>query len=123
MKAQLRPLMKKALEELISGKTTGLRMKIESSNLKAFLKEFQEAQFAKFKSVEHKHRGNSVTDDEVDWMTFDWAAIENHFWEEVEEYRIANPDDRHKELIDVANMAFLLWVKETVDSAKAEGKE
>ena len=84
-----------------------MKAMIPSQNLNERLDAFRAEMFAKFKRVEHKHRGNSVTDDEVDWLTFDWEKIRDHFWEEVEELRKSPTDD--KECVDIANMAFLLW--------------
>ena len=100
---------------------------VSSLNLNERLDAFRAEMFAKFKRVEFKHRGNSVTDDNVDWMTFDWDKIENHFIEEIAEffnltkeetdqlfgliYRAQNRHDLQsaKEAIDIGNMAFLLW--------------
>lgn len=86
---------------------------VKASVLNERLDRFRKAMFDKFVAVEHKHLGNSVTDDKVDWLTFDWSQIEAHFWEEISEVKLAM---RHgssrmqmKELVDVANMAFLLW--------------
>jgi hypothetical protein len=74
---------------------------------------FRTAMFDKFKQAEHKHRGESVMDDKIDWMSFNWRAINSHFWEEVRELQaaISNGDGNSvkDELVDVANMAFLLW--------------
>ena len=68
---------------------------------------------AKFYAVEHKHKGDSVTDDSKDWLHFDWQGNDAHFWSEIDELTEAsNQGDRiqaTKELIDIANMAFLLW--------------
>lgn len=119
----------------------------DSKKLNQNLDEFRAEMFAKFKAVEHKHKGNSVTDDKVNWLAFDWKAIEAHFidefceffaleaedrkalmkmiqqkkdfyiWANTPEDRgragvVAEPD-REKEAVDVANMAFLMWWRET----------
>ena len=88
---------------------------VKGKVLRARLERFSDEMFKKFLAVEYKHRKNSVTDDATDWFTFDWDAIEEHFWEEVSEVNdtLKNPhasdEIRAKELVDVANMAFLLW--------------
>ena len=51
----------------------------KSLNLNERLDAFRAEMFAKFVAVEHKHRGSSVVDDNVDWQEFDWDAIEQHF--------------------------------------------
>ena len=71
------------------------------------LNQFKHEMYDKFVEVDGKHQGESVLDDNIDWDSFNWNAIESHFWEEVEELRQSNHDS--KECIDVANMAFLLW--------------
>jgi len=96
-------------------------------NLNERLDAFRAEMFAKFKRVEHKHRGASVTDDNVDWTSFDWEQIEEHFIKEIAEYfsltkaetdqlfgliwRAENRNDQRspKEAVDVANVAFLMW--------------
>ncbi|KKR01662.1 MAG: hypothetical protein UT24_C0003G0069 [Candidatus Woesebacteria bacterium GW2011_GWB1_39_12] len=98
-----------------------------NQNLNEQLDAFRAEMFAKFKAVEHKHRGASVTDDNIDWLTFDWEQIEQHFIEEFAEYfnltkdeidqligliyRSENYNDprKTKEAVDAANMSFLMW--------------
>ncbi len=105
--------------------------RVASSNLNECLDTFRAEMFAKFKAVEYKHRGQSVTDDKIDWMSFDWDGIEAHFIEEFAEYfnltkeetdqligliyRSENYHDprKPKEAVDTANMAFLMWWFET----------
>ena len=88
----------------------------EAKTLNERLDAFRLEMLDKFKAVEHKHRGNSVTDESIDWLTFDWSQIEAHFWGEIDEVKGAmrhgSSELQTKELVDVANMAFLLWWKE-----------
>lgn len=69
------------------------------------LNEFNRAQIAKFIAVEHKHPNDSVTTD--DWSKWDWDSIRKHFLDEIKELLEAPHDP--KELIDIGNIAFLLW--------------
>ena len=112
--------------------------KISSLNLNERLDAFRAEMFAKFKRVEHKHRDNSVTDDSIDWMTFNWDQIEQHLIEEFGEYfnltkqeidqllgliyRSENRHDSHseKEAIDLGNMAFLMWWHEVASKQEIE---
>ena len=87
-------------------------MKILDKRLYAF----REVMLNKFIEVEYKHPHNSVTNDNVDWNNFDWNAITNHYFEEIEEVKQMHLENRiratpinPKEYIDVANMAFLLY--------------
>lgn len=91
---------------------------MSNQNLLDRLAQFQKEQMARFIAVEHKHQRNSITDDNVDWRKFDWRAIEEHFWQEVDElkgaFRHGSSQTQVKELVDVANLAFLLWWHESL---------
>lgn len=112
---------------------SGQEGQVSSLNVNERLDTFRAEMFAKFKAVEHKHRRESVTDDRVDWLAFDWAAIESHFIEEFAEYFNLTQGETNqlyglvytrknkldpnsaKEAVDVANMAFLLWWRRSQD--------
>ena len=82
-------------------------MNREGKVLRRRLADFKEEMIRAFIGAEYKHKEESVTDDEFDWRNFDWVAIEEHFWKEIDELK-ENPGSP-KELVDIANMAFLLW--------------
>jgi predicted house-cleaning noncanonical NTP pyrophosphatase (MazG superfamily) len=70
------------------------------------LRKFNQAQIFAFIDHEHKHPKDSVTDDNTDWAKFDLKALEEHLWEEMREYDNNNKLD---DLVDLANMAFLVY--------------
>lgn len=72
-----------------------------------FLGEFVNAQLMKFLKRQDRNKGANVCDDSLDWTTINWEAVEAHFLREIKEF-IKAPSDPD-ELIDIANMSFLLW--------------
>ncbi len=80
------------------------------------LNRFNEAMVKKF--VERHEQaierwGSSVIDNDFDWDNLNIEHIESHFREEMAEWLQAEPWQRAKEDIDIANMAFLDWVGRT----------
>jgi hypothetical protein len=110
------PNCKREIELIIKALASREQDRVAAKTLNERLDAFRKEMFEKFLAVEHKHRGNSVTDDSVNWLHFDWSQIEAHFWEEIDEVKGAmrhgSSETQTKELVDVANMAFLLWWKE-----------
>ena len=75
--------------------------------LKHLLDEFNKAQLEKFIKRQDRNKGFNVCDNNLDWTTINWDHVRNHFLGELKEI-IEAPHDP-KELIDIGNMAFLLW--------------
>ena len=85
------------------------------------LTQFSLEQLRKFIEREQIHARDSVTKDEIDWSTFDKQKLYKHFLQEISEFvgepahytykRSLDYDSyrNRKELIDIANLAFLLW--------------
>ncbi len=71
------------------------------------MSQFKEAQLMKFIKRQDRNKGFNVCDDNLDWDTINWDHVRNHFMSELKELKEA-PNDPD-ELIDIANMAFLLW--------------
>ena len=69
---------------------------VPTETLEQRLDVFKAVMLDKFKQVEHKHRGNSVTDPNVDWLTFNWEQIETHFVDEFCEYFGLFEEERKK---------------------------
>ena len=70
-----------------------LPSRLEAKVLNSRLDLFRQEMMDKFRAVEHKHRDGSVTDDSLDWLTFDWPAIEAHFVDEFCEFFALESDD------------------------------
>ena len=58
-----------------------------------------------------KYKETSVTNDVFDWEHFDTRKVWAHFEQELVELKMSQTQDGggRKELVDVANMAFILW--------------
>lgn len=77
--------------------------------LRYYLGEFREAQLMKFLKRQDRNKDANVCDDSLDWTKINWAHVQEHFMKELRELQKA-PNDPD-ELIDIADMAFLLWVQ------------
>lgn len=77
--------------------------------LESRLSDFSSEQLRKFQAIAYKHPKDSVTDDELDWSTMPMDSLLAHMKSEIEEWG-ARPGDE-TELVDIANMAFLLWAR------------
>jgi len=71
------------------------------------LRGFQLHQILKFKQRQDRNEEANVFDPNLDWRKLPWDHIREHFMREIKELLEAPEDE--KELIDIANIAFLLW--------------
>ena len=77
-----------------------------AENLHRYLKFFNDYQLLAFYEHEHLHPTDSVTNDTINWAKFDLKELEAHLWDEIREYDNNNKLD---DLVDLANMAFLVY--------------
>jgi hypothetical protein len=76
------------------------------NRLRCHLKIFNANQTLAFITHSPKHPNDDVVDDGVDWAKFNLKELEAHLWDEIREYDNNNKLD---DLVDLANMAFLVY--------------
>lgn len=100
-----------------------------SKRFQSEIQVFVEEMVAKFVKRAAKHPEDNILAADVNVDNWDQKFIEDHLLAEVEEYLTQHGEgdsgERRKELIDIANMAFVLWFKarNSKPTPEAVGKE